>query len=118
MKNDSHLRNLTPNELTSKRIVEEAEKGDPISLEAINYTAEMLAIGITNAVTFSSPEAVFLFGGLVKAGELLLAPIRNYVDKNIMPIFRGRVKILPSGVSESNAAVLGSAALVLNELNK
>jgi glucokinase len=115
---ESVLRDLPPSELTSKRIVEEAEKGDSIALEAINYTAEMLGVGITNAITFSSPEAIFLFGGLVKAGELLLAPVRNYVDKNVMPIFRGRVKILPSKVSESNAAVLGAAALAWNALKK
>lgn len=115
---DSTLRDITPSELTSKKIVEEAEKGDRIALEAINYTAEMLGLGIINAITFSSPEAIFLFGGLVKAGELLLAPVRKYVDKNIMPVFRGSVKILPSGVSEANAAVLGAAALAWNELKK
>jgi glucokinase len=114
----SSLRDLTPSALTSKIIVEEAEKGDRIAHEAINYTAEMLALGIINAITFSSPEAVFLFGGLVKAGELLLSPVRNYVDRNVMPIFRGTVKILPSGISESNAAVLGAAALAWNELKK
>jgi glucokinase len=118
MRSDSSLRDLPPSELTSKKIVEEAEKGDRIALEAINYTAEMLALGIINAITFSSPEAVFLFGGLVKAGEMLLAPVRKYVDQNVMPIFRGRVKILPSGVSETNAAVLGAAALAWNELKK
>lgn len=115
---ESIFRDLPASELTSKKIVEEAEKGDGIALEAINYTAEMLALGIINAVTFSSPEAVFLFGGLVKAGELLLAPVRKYVDQNVMPIFRRRVRILPSGVSESNAAVLGAAALAWNELKK
>jgi glucokinase len=49
---------------------------------------------------------------------MLLAPVRKYVDQNVMPIFRGRVKILPSGVSETNAAVLGAAALAWNELKK
>ena len=115
---ESALRDLPPSELTSKIVVEEAGKGDTIAIEAINYTAEMLALGIINAITFSSPEAVFLFGGLVKAGEMLLAPVRKYVDQNVMPIFRGRVKILPSGISETNAAVLGAAALAWNELKK
>jgi glucokinase len=118
MRMDSTLRDLPPSELTSKIIVEEAEKGDRIAQEAINYTAEMLGLGIINAITFSSPEAIFLFGGLVKAGEMLLAPVRKYVDQNVMPIFRGTVKILPSGISESNAAVLGAAALAWNELKK
>jgi glucokinase len=117
-KEESSLRDLPPSHLTSKKIVEEAEKGNRIALEAVNYTAEMIALGIVNAVAFSSPEAVFLFGGLVKAGELLLTPVRKYVDLNVMPIYKGRVKILPSSVSESNAAVLGAAALAWNELKK
>jgi glucokinase len=118
MRIGSSLRDIPPSELTSKKIVEEAEKGDKVALESISYTAEMLALGIVNAITFSSPEAVFLFGGLVKAGEMLLAPVRKYVDLNVMPIFKGRVRILPSGVSETNAAVLGAAALAWNELKK
>ncbi len=118
MREESSLRGIPPSELTSKKIVEEALKNDPVALEAIDYTAEMLALGIVNAIVFSSPEAVFLFGGLVKAGELLLAPVREYVDKNVMPVFRGTVKVLASGVPESNAAVLGAAALAWNELKK
>jgi glucokinase len=115
---ESSLRDLPVSQLTSKKIVEEAQKGNRIAMEAVNYTAEMLALGIVNAITFTSPEAVFLFGGLVKAGELLLTPVRKYVDLNVMPIFKGKVKILPSGVSESNAAVLGAAALAWNEFKK
>jgi glucokinase len=118
MRQESVLRDLPPSELTSKRIVEEAINGDRVALGALNYTARMLGVGITNAITFSSPETIFLFGGLVKAGEMLLDPVRKYVDENVMPIFRGRVKILPSKVSESNAAVLGAAALAWNALKK
>jgi glucokinase len=116
LKDESSLRDVPPSQLTSKLIVEAAEKGDTIALEAIDHTAEMLAFGICNAVVFSSPEAVFLFGGLVKAGEILLSPVREYFDQNVMPIFKGTVKILPSVISESNAAVLGAASLAWNEL--
>jgi glucokinase len=118
MREESSLRDITPSELTAKLIAAAAENGDPIALEAIDYTAEMLALGIINAVTFSSPEAVFLFGGLAKAGDLLFAPIRKYVDENIQPIFRGTVKVLPSGIPENNAAVLGAAALAWKELSR
>jgi glucokinase len=107
---------MTPSSLTSKIIAEAAAKKDPVALEAMDYTAEMLAFGIINSVVFSSPEAVFLFGGLTKAGDILFKPVRKYVDENIMPVFKGTVKILPSGISESNAAVLGAAALAWNEL--
>lgn len=116
MREESSLRDIPPSQLTSKIIAEAAANNDPVALETMDYTAEMLAFGIINAIGFSSPEAVFLFGGLAQAGEMLFAPVREYVDQNVQPIFRGTVKILPSGVSESNAAVLGAAALAWNEI--
>ena len=116
MKEESILRKISPSELTAKIISEAASKKDPIAVEAMDYTAERLAFGIINAICFSSPEAVFLFGGLAQAGDLIFKPVRKYVEMNIQPIFRGTVKILPSGVPESNAAVLGAAALAWNEL--
>jgi glucokinase len=118
MKEESSLRDMAPSELTAKKITEAAAKNDPVALEALAHTAEVLGFGIINAIVFSSPEAVFLFGGLAQAGEMLFKPVREYVDKNVQPIFRGTVSILPSGVPESNAAVLGAAALAWNDLNK
>lgn len=118
MKEDSVLRNIVPSELTSKMIAEAAAKNDPVAVKAMDYTAEILAFGIINAVVFSSPEAIFLFGGLTLAGEMLFGPVRKYVDENVQPIFKGTVKILPSAIPESNAAVLGAAALAWNELTK
>ncbi|MCX6254406.1 MAG: ROK family protein [Bacteroidia bacterium] len=116
MREESSLRDIPPSELTAKKITEAAAKKDPVAVEALDYTAEILAFGIVNAIGFSSPEAVFLFGGLAQAGDMLFTPVRKYVDNNVQPIFKGTVKILPSGVSESNAAVLGAAALVWNKL--
>lgn len=118
MRDESILRGIPPSGLTSKKIAEAAAKKDPVALKAMDYTAEKLAFGIINATGFSSPEAVFLFGGLAQAGEMLFAPVRKYVDLNVQPIFRGTVKILPSGIPESNAAVLGAAALIWNEMSK
>jgi len=115
---DSILREITPAGLTSKKIAAAAAKGDRLALEAMDYTARKLALGIVNAVVFSSPEAVFLLGGLARAGEMLFDPVRKYVDEYIQPVFKGTVKILPSGVSETNAAVLGAAALIWNEKAK
>jgi glucokinase len=118
MKEESSLRDIAPSELTSKMIAEAAGNNDTIALEAFDYTAEMIAYGIINAVVFSSPEAIFLFGGLAQAGDLLFNPVRKYVDLNIQPIFKGTVKIHPSGIPENNAAVLGAAALAWKELSK
>jgi len=116
MRENSILRDVLPSELTSKKIAEAALKNDPVALKAMDYTAEKLAFGIYNAIGFSSPEAVFLFGGLANAGEILFEPVRKYVEMNVQPIFRGTVKILPSGIPESNAAVMGAAALIWNEI--
>jgi glucokinase len=118
MKEESVLRSIVPSELTSKMIAEAAAKNDLVAVKAMDYTAEILAFGIINAVVFSSPEAIFLFGGLTLAGEMLFAPVRKYVDDNVQPIFKGTVKILPSAIPESKAAVLGAAALAWNELTK
>jgi len=118
LKDESILRDIPPAELTSKMIAAAAAKKDPIALKALDFTAEKLAFGIINAIGFSSPEAVFLFGGLANAGEMLFVPVRKYVEMNVQPIFKGTVKILPSGIPESNAAVLGAAALIWNEKSK
>jgi glucokinase len=116
MKDESILREIPPSQLTSSKIADAAMKNDPVALKAMDYTAEKLAIGIANATGFSSPEAIFLFGGLAQAGEMLFIPVREYVDRIVQPIFKGTVKILPSGIPENNAAVLGAAALAWNEL--
>lgn len=117
MKEPSSLRDMPPSKLSSRIVAEAAMKGDKIALEAFDYTAEILALGIVNAVTFSSPKAIFLFGGLAQAGDLLFVPVREYVNENVQPIFKGTFDVLPSGLPESNAAVLGAAALAWNELS-
>ena len=118
MKAESPLRDMAPSAITSKIIAEVAANGDQVAIRAMNYTAEALGMGIINAIVFSSPEAIFLFGGLAKAGDMLFNPVREYVDKNIMQIFKETVKILPSSISENNAAVLGAAALAWDDLKE
>ncbi len=118
MNDDSVLRNLHPKELSSKIIAEAALAKDPVALEAFDYTADMLALAIVNAVVVTSPEAIFLFGGLSNAGSVLFDPVRLYVDEYIQPVFKGSVSILASGIKENNAAVLGSAALAWKEILK
>jgi glucokinase len=116
MRDESPLRDIPPSKLTSKKIAEAAAKKDPVAVRAMNETAEILGFGIINSIVFSSPEAIFLFGGLAQAGEMLFAPVRKYLEKNNYVLMKGTVKILPSGISESKGAVMGSAALIWNEL--
>jgi glucokinase len=117
MREESILRDIPPSKLTSKQIAEAAAKKDPVAVRAMEYTAEKLGFGIVNSIVFTSPEAIFLFGGLAQAGEMLFAPVRKYLEKHNYVLFKNTVKILPSSISESNGAVLGAAALILNELS-
>jgi len=118
MRDETPLRDIPPSKLTSKKIAELAAKKDPVAVRAMNETAEILGFGIINSIVFSSPEAIFLFGGLAQAGEMLFKPVRAYLEKNNYVLMKNTVKILPSGISESNGAVLGSAALIWNDIKK
>jgi glucokinase len=88
-----------------------AVKGNSEALKCFEYTGELLGRALANAVTFSSPEAIFLFGGLVKSGELLMGPVQKHFAKNLHNVYQGTVKVLPSGLKESDAAILGAASL-------
>ncbi|MDP3831485.1 MAG: ROK family protein [Ignavibacteriaceae bacterium] len=113
----SSLRNFSFNELTSKSIYEAAVEGDPIALAAFDYTGKILGKALANAVNYTSPEAIILFGGLASAGEYIFEPVKKYMEENILNIFKNKVNVIPSTLTEGNAAVLGAAALIWNELN-
>ena len=113
---DSDLRKISFDNLDSKMIYEAARKGDRIALEAFEITGRILGKSLANAVAFSSPEAIFLFGGLAAAGDYIFSPAREHMEKNLLEIFRNKVKLLPSGLQDKNAAVLGAAGLIWKEL--
>ncbi|MCF8308782.1 MAG: ROK family protein [Bacteroidales bacterium] len=113
---DSSLRDYSYHQLTSKAIAEEAMKGDKIAQKAFAYTGKILGKQLTDFVAFSSPEAIFLFGGLVNAGDILLEPVKNHFHENLMTIFKGKVRILESEIKEGDAPIIGASALVWNEI--
>ena len=113
----SPLRQISPDQLTAKMITDAAKKGDAIALEAFDRTASMLALSIVNTVAFASPEAIFLFGGLANAGKFIFEPTEKYINEKIQKIFSNTVKLLPSQLMESNAAVLGASALAWKEIS-
>jgi len=106
------LRNYSINELTSENVYECAMKGDAIANEIFEFTGQILGESLANFVMFSSPEAIVLFGGLAKAGNLLLHPTRKHMEANLLPIFKNKVKIIFSELKESDAAILGASALI------
>lgn len=108
---DSLLRNITVEDITSKDVYDAAVNGDKLAQEIFEFTGNILGEAFADFTTFSSPEAIILFGGLAKSGELLLRPLRESMERNMMPQFKGKVKILLSELKEADAAVLGASAL-------
>ena len=108
---DSLLREYDIDNITSKDVYDCAVKGDKLAIDIFNYTGTILGEALADFVTFSSPEAFVIFGGLTKSGDYIMNPIREAFDKNIMKVFKGKVKILISELKESDAAVLGASAL-------
>lgn len=107
----SLLRNIDIEDITSKDVYDAAMAGDKLAKEIFVYTGNILGEAFADMVAFSSPQAIILFGGLAKSGDLLLKPLQESFEKNVFPIFRGKVKILISELKESDAAVLGASAL-------
>lgn len=107
----SLLRNIPIEEITSKDVYDAASKGDQIAKDIFNYTGTLLGEAMADMAVFSSPEAFILFGGLSKSGELLLRPLREALDRNMISMFKGKAKIILSELKEADAAVLGASAL-------
>lgn len=107
----SLLRGLKDEEIDGQTICEAARKGDEIALECVDVTAQMLAIGVSNAAAVTSPKKVIFSGGLSKAGDLLLVPFKKYFEENLYPVFRNKIEIELSALKENDSALLGAAAL-------
>ena len=93
-------------------VFDAAVKGDEVAKEVFEFTGKILGMSLANFVMFSSPEAIILFGGLTKAGDMILKPTREHMEANLIEIFQNKVKILISHLKESDAAILGASALM------
>ena len=107
----SLLRNIPIDQITSKDVYDAAMSGDAIAKEIFEFTGKMLGEAFADMTVFSSPSAFILFGGLAKSGELLLRPLRESMDRNMMSVFKGKPKVLLSELKEADAAILGASAL-------
>ncbi|HTB51619.1 MAG TPA: ROK family protein [Ferruginibacter sp.] len=109
---ESLLRGYALNNITSETVYECAMQGDTIANQIFEFTGEILGESLANFIMFSSPEVIVLFGGLTKAGNLLLNPTRKAMEANLLPIFQNKVKLMFSELKEADAAILGASALV------
>lgn len=108
----SSLRNLTT--ISSKDIYDAAVQGDFLALEIFQFTGKILGQSLADAIAITSPEAIILFGGLAQSGKYIFEPTRKYMEENLLKIYQGKVKLLPSELQESDAAILGAASLIWN----
>ncbi len=108
----SSLKNYSTNEINSKIIYECAMQGDKIAIQTYELTGKVLGEAFANFIMFSSPEAIILFGGVTRAGDLILKPTKEHMEKNLLPIFQNKVKLIFSELKESDAAILGASALI------
>ncbi|OFX90000.1 MAG: glucokinase [Bacteroidetes bacterium GWF2_33_16] len=111
----SVLRKFTIEEITSEKIYKAALENDLIALRAFDFTAKILGLMLANTVAITSPEAIFLFGGLANAGDLIFKPTKAYMEDYLLVIYKNKVEIKPSSLPENDAAILGAAALVWHE---
>ena len=104
---DSLLRNMDIDSITSKDVYD-AKKvaGDKLAKDVFDFTGEILGEALADFISFSSPEAIILFGGLAKSGDLLMKPLKEAMDRNTMIVFKGKVKLLISELKESDAGFL------------
>lgn len=108
---DSSLRNIPIESITSKDVHDAALEGDKIALDIFEYTGKILGEALADFVAFSAPEAIVLFGGLTKAGDYIMNPIVQHMEKNLLKIWQGKIKVLFSNLNEADAAILGASAL-------
>lgn len=108
----SELRGIPYDKFEAKMLSDAAAKNDPIALEAFERTGKTLGLALADLMAITSPEAIILFGGLANAGDYILRPTYRYMEENQMTVFKGKVKLLMSGIQDKNVAILGGAALI------
>lgn len=114
---DSELRGISFDNLNTKMITDAAVRGDVVALAAFEYTGRILGMKLAETAVHTDPEAIFLFGGLSLAGDLIFKPTIRHMEANLMPLFRGKIKVLPSGLQNQAAPILGASSLVWNYLD-
>ncbi|NCD69614.1 ROK family protein [Mucilaginibacter agri] len=111
-KEDTLLKNYDDKDITSKVVYECATKGDALAKKVYEFTGQILGEALSNFVMFSSPEAIILFGGVIQAGDLLMAPTKKAMEEHLLITFKGQVQLLFSELRFADAAILGASSLV------
>ena len=108
---ESELRSIPFNRMSARRLADAAYAGDLIAIESFEFTGKILGIALANIVAVNNPEAIFLAGGLSKAGDLILKPTQYHMEENLLSVFKGKTILKISAIG-GNSGLLGAAALV------
>lgn len=114
----NELRKLSFDEIDAEMIFKAAKKGDKLAIKAFEHTGKILGYKLADVVSHTEPEAIFLFGGLAMAGDLIFRPAKKYMEEYLLSIYVSKVKLLPSKLNARNAAVLGASSLVWSKIEK
>ncbi|WP_411030670.1 ROK family protein [Spongiimicrobium sp. 3-5] len=109
---ESKFRSISYNDLHGEDITQAAEEGDPIALKAFEYTADILGLALANFTAFTQPEAFFLMGGLINSGKWIWEPLQRQFEHYLLDVYKGKVKLLRSGLPPKTTAISGAAALI------
>ncbi|MDH3650401.1 MAG: ROK family protein [Saprospiraceae bacterium] len=109
---ESRFRDVAYNDLHGEEITKAAEEGDPIALKAFDFTANIMGLALANFTAFTQPEAFILMGGLVNSGKWILEPLEKYFEEYLLEVYKGKVKLLKSGLPGKTTAICGAAALI------
>lgn len=113
---DSQLKRYSFDELNTKMVADAALAGDKVAKEAFDYTGKVLGAKLADAVGHTSPEAIFIMGGLAKAGDLIFKPTIKHFEKNLLHIYQGKIKVLPSELDSTHTPIIGAASLILEDI--
>lgn len=114
---ESELRGISFHDLSTEKISECAHNGDKVAIKAFEYTGQVLGAKLADTIAHTDPETIFLLGGLSQAGDLIFEPTRRHLEANLMTIYKGKVKVLPSGLGNQTAPILGAASLIVDHFN-
>ncbi|MDW3210511.1 MAG: ROK family protein [Reichenbachiella sp.] len=113
---DSELKRYSFDDLNTKMVADAANNGDVVAKEAFEYTGKVLGAKLADAVGHTSPEAIFIMGGLAKAGGLIFKPTIKHFEKNLLNVYQGKIKILPSELDSTHTPIIGAASLILEDI--
>ncbi|UXX78529.1 ROK family protein [Reichenbachiella carrageenanivorans] len=113
---DSELKRYSFDDLNTKMVADAAKNGDVVAQEAFEYTGKVLGAKLADAVGHTSPEAIFIMGGLAKAGDLIFKPTIKHFEKNLLHIYQGKIKVLPSELNSTHTPIIGAASLILKDI--